>query len=136
MARKKNQPNLLEKALTTATMMELAGNRYYWRGNEYFQDGAVASLKENDGVITGKVQGTRTYKVQLWVEDDELEHECSCPLGEDDEFCKHCVAVGLAWLARDQKAPLAEEFPAIVVGVRNEHRRKRNLMALLDRKKW
>ncbi|WP_049757662.1 SWIM zinc finger family protein [Magnetococcus marinus] len=108
MARKKSNPDALEKALTTATIMELAGNRYYWRGNEYFQDGAVTSLKESDGIITGKVQGTRAYKVQLWVEEDELEHNCSCPLGEDCEFCKHCVAVGLAWLARDQKAPLAE----------------------------
>ncbi|MBF0182343.1 MAG: hypothetical protein HQM03_20195 [Magnetococcales bacterium] len=29
-----------------------------------------------------------------------------------------------------------EDFPAIVADVRNEHRRKRNLMALLDRQKW
>ncbi|MBF0629283.1 MAG: hypothetical protein HQL91_13790 [Magnetococcales bacterium] len=28
------------------------------------------------------------------------------------------------------------DFPSIVAEVRNEHQRKRNLMALLDRKKW
>ncbi len=109
MGRKKRKNDApLEDVLSAASMLELAGNRYYWRGNEYFEDKAVTSLKDIDGVITGKVQGTRPYKVQLWIEDGELEHECSCPLGEEYEFCKHCVAVGLAWLSRDKKAPLAE----------------------------
>ncbi|MBF0191707.1 MAG: SWIM zinc finger family protein [Magnetococcales bacterium] len=108
MVRKKSQPDALKLILTTDSMLELAGNRYYWRGNEYFEDGAVTSLKESGGVITGKVQGTRLYKVQIWVEDGELDHECSCPLGEDAQFCKHCVAVGLAWLSKDKPTPLAE----------------------------
>ena len=30
----------------------------------------------------------------------------------------------------------AQNFPAIVAEVRTNHRRKRNLMTLLDRKKW
>ncbi|MBF0182342.1 MAG: SWIM zinc finger family protein [Magnetococcales bacterium] len=108
MARKKDQSVALESLLTTAAMLELAGNRYYWRGNEYFEDGAVTRLQESGGVITGKVQGSRLYTVRIRVEDDELNHECSCPLGEDAEFCKHCVAVGLAWLAKDKPTPLAE----------------------------
>ncbi|MEB3339157.1 MAG: SWIM zinc finger family protein [Leptolyngbyaceae bacterium] len=29
----------------------------------------------------------------------DMNHRCSCPLGADGIFCKHCVAVGLAWLA-------------------------------------
>ncbi len=104
----KGSAESLENTLTIATMLELAGNRYFGRGEEYFEDGAVTSLKENDGVITGKVQGTHSYTIQLWVEDGELEHKCSCPLGEDYEFCKHCVAVGLTWLAKDEKTPLAK----------------------------
>lgn len=110
MAREKKVENLdeLGKILTPAAMLELAGNRYFGRGEEYFEDGAVASLKESDGVVSAKVQGTRPYKVKLWVEDGELEHDCSCPLGEDYEFCKHCVSVGLAWLAKDNKIPLGE----------------------------
>ncbi|WP_248963892.1 SWIM zinc finger family protein [Sphaerisporangium perillae] len=36
----------------------------------------------------------------------ELDGQCSCPYGADGMFCKHCVAVGLAWLARGE--PIAE----------------------------
>jgi uncharacterized Zn finger protein len=31
-------------------------------------------------------------------QDDGLDYSCDCPLGVDGAFCKHCVAVGLAWL--------------------------------------
>jgi uncharacterized Zn finger protein len=38
--------------------------------------------------------------VRLWAEDG-LVFSCDCPLGLDGEFCKHCVAAGLAWLEGD-----------------------------------
>nr|CRH06485.1 Protein of unknown function. Containing zinc ion binding domain [Candidatus Magnetococcus massalia] len=65
----------------------------------------MGSLKERDGVLSAKVHGSYNYKVQLWAEDGELEHDCSCPLGQEYAFCKHCVAVGLAWLHKDQEPP-------------------------------
>ncbi|MBI4481544.1 MAG: SWIM zinc finger family protein [Acidobacteria bacterium] len=53
------------------------------------------------------MQGTRPYRVKLWLQDGELEYSCTCPVGNDGAFCKHCVAVGLAWLAQGEveKAP-------------------------------
>ncbi|WP_198408471.1 SWIM zinc finger family protein [Methylomicrobium lacus] len=33
---------------------------------------------------------------------DYLGHDCSCPNAADGFFCKHCVAVGLAWLAEHE----------------------------------
>ena len=30
--------------------------------------------------------------------DGELEYECDCPVGDDEIFCKHAVAVALSWL--------------------------------------
>ena len=38
--------------------------------------------------------------MRLWAE-DSLVFSCDCPLGLDGEFCKHCVAAGLAWLDGD-----------------------------------
>src|SRR4030095_17034681 len=46
--------------------------------------------------------GTRPYRVKLWIAEDDLEYSCTCPVGADGEFCKHCVAVGLAWLEAGQ----------------------------------
>ncbi len=81
-------------------MKKLAGATYYARGKAYFEDGLVNSIDENADEITASVQGTYDYEVRFCEEDGELGYECSCPLGQDYEFCKHCVAVGLAVLAR------------------------------------
>lgn len=76
----------------------MAGARSYARGEEYFARGHVRSLAAHEGTITAKVRGTREYRVELWVERGEFDYSCTCPVGADGEFCKHCVAVALAWL--------------------------------------
>jgi len=81
-----------------------AGERSYARGEEYFEGGRVASLAENVGVVSARVQGSETYEVRLWAEDGELASSCTCPWAEEGNFCKHCVAVGLAWLAARDRA--------------------------------
>lgn len=92
----------LDRLITSESLREHAGERYYDRGLEYFHAGAVQGLREDENVITAKVQGNDLYEVRL-SEDDGLSYECSCPLGAEGEFCKHAVAVGLAWLHRDRK---------------------------------
>jgi uncharacterized Zn finger protein len=86
--------------LTHEVLLELAGERYFERGEAYHRGGHVRDLLEHDGVIAAKVLGTHEYRVRFWAEDD-LIYSCDCPLGVDGEFCKHCVAVGLAWLEGD-----------------------------------
>jgi uncharacterized Zn finger protein len=78
-------------------MLELAGQTYFDRGEDYHRGGHVYDLVEHAGIVVAKVAGTADYRVRLWVEDG-LAHSCDCPLGLDGEFCKHCVATGLAWL--------------------------------------
>lgn len=82
--------------------MELAGERAFERGTDYFQNGQVVGLKEENGTITAWVRGTHYYRVRVWGEGEELASECNCPVGQDGVFCKHCVAVGLAWFVRRQ----------------------------------
>ncbi len=55
-------------------------------------------MLQDGEVIFAKVWGTRDYRVRLWVEGGEVQGECSCPMGDAYVFCKHCVAVGLAYL--------------------------------------
>jgi uncharacterized Zn finger protein len=78
----------------------LAGQTYFDRGEDYHRGGHVYDLVEHAGVVVAKVAGTADYRVRLWAEDG-LEYSCDCPLGLDGEFCKHCVATGLAWLEDD-----------------------------------
>lgn len=45
-------------------------------------------------------------KTKSLLRDDEgdLAHDCTCPRAAEGYFCKHCVALGLAWLAENSAA--------------------------------
>jgi hypothetical protein len=77
----------------------------------------VKAVAEDKGAITAKVHGTRPYRVKLWIEKEELDYSCTCPMGMDGEFCKHCVAVGLRWLEGRQVKPSgkAQASPAVTM---------------------
>jgi uncharacterized Zn finger protein len=96
--------NALKTLLTRGELLRMAGDRYFARGEDYARRGCVHDLAlEGDG-LTARVTGTEDYYVELWVEDDTLQATCTCPLGVDDIFCKHCVAVGLVWLGNPKTA--------------------------------
>lgn len=88
----------MEEVLTRDALVELAGERYFERGEEYHRDGLARIFTAHDGIVTARVVGTHEYRVKLRAADDGLRYSCTCPLGVDGEFCKHCVAAGLAWL--------------------------------------
>ena len=94
----------LQDLLNDRMLRRMAGASSFERGGEYFANGQVGPVAEHDRAISAKVQGSRTYRVKLWGEEKELEYSCTCPVATDGAFCKHCVALGLAWL--DQKAPV------------------------------
>jgi len=90
--------------LTQATLASLAHGESFARGKRYLEQGRVKALKESDGVISARVRGSDWYSVELRLEPVGLRGRCSCPVGIDDLFCKHCVATGLAWLVREALA--------------------------------
>ena len=96
----------MEKGLITHAVLEdLAGATTFQRGKEYFSAGAVERLRASGDKITARVEGTETYQVELRDDDGDLAYDCTCPRAADGYFCKHCVAVGLAWLAENSAAP-------------------------------
>lgn len=89
---------MFTELITPATLEKLAGKGAFQRGRDYFSDGAVGPLRITETRISAKVEGTEAYRVELRA-DDELDYDCTCPRAADGYFCKHCVAIGLAWLA-------------------------------------
>ncbi|HEX5480993.1 MAG TPA: SWIM zinc finger family protein [Terriglobia bacterium] len=83
--------DLLDKALH-----RMAGGPSFSRGQDYFKDGRVHSLFNDAELLEATVIGSRKYHVRLWVEKGKVSYSCTCPVGEDGDFCKHCVAVALA----------------------------------------
>ena len=82
----------------------LAGPRSFERSQGYRD--AVSGLEVEDGRFCARVQGTAVYEVEITADDVEgLSGLCDCPYGQEGNFCKHCVAVGLAILNRAWDVP-------------------------------
>jgi uncharacterized Zn finger protein len=94
-----------DSLITRAVLEDLAGAAVFRRGEEYFSAGAVSRLRAANDKITARVEGTEIYQVELRDDDGELGCDCTCPHAADGNFCKHCVAVGLAWLAENSSTP-------------------------------
>ncbi|MFI6581918.1 SWIM zinc finger domain-containing protein [Embleya sp. NPDC050493] len=90
---------------TEQDLLDAAGNKSYGRGEGYLD--AVANLTEEEpGYVTAVVYGNDTYAVVLEYGADGLTGDCDCPYGEQGYFCKHCVAVGLAFLRSATARPV------------------------------
>lgn len=103
-------PGELSRALDKATVVGLASAPSYERGLAYFEAGRVGPLRASAGRVGATVQGSESYSVELHAEGEGLRFSCSCPIGVEGAFCKHCVAVGLAWLGeRGDRTPTLDD---------------------------
>ena len=101
------QSKPVSQYLTKDLILRLAGDRYFGRGVNYFRQGRVTEFEDFGDSVEAIVEGTEEYVVTLTAKSGGLEHDCNCPLGLDEEFCKHCAAVALTWLdALATTAPL------------------------------
>ena len=89
--------------LTESAIRDVSSTNFYSRGRAYYRQGKVRGLREVDKqphTYMAEVRGTRRYRVQVKLSEDESEVEstyCSCPLGRDyAAACKHVVATLLA----------------------------------------
>lgn len=101
--------------LTRELLRRKAGYRSFERGEDYFACGKVGRIAELDGTIAATVRGNSPYHVELCRDGDALGFSCSCPLGNDGIFCKHCVAVGLTWLEGGKAKPTGSRKAAAKV---------------------
>jgi uncharacterized Zn finger protein len=87
----------------------IADRRSFERGVLYAANGRVGKRTVTASSVKAKVRGSASYQVRLWLDDeDEPVYDCSCPVGQEDRFCKHAVAVALvttdAFADPDQQA--------------------------------
>lgn len=83
------------RVFTRREVESLAGHRTFERGVLYAANGRVRKLTTTATSAKAKVHGSTSYQVQLGLDGDEATYACSCPVGQDDRFCKHAVAVAL-----------------------------------------
>lgn len=80
------------------TIRRLSTDGAFERGRAYFNEGRVVELARKDGSVVAKVKGSEAYAVRIWMHEDSLAYACSCPMGQERWFCKHAVAVALAFV--------------------------------------
>jgi uncharacterized Zn finger protein len=87
------------QAFSPSQLRKLAGERSFDRGTGYARERRARSLRVSPLSAQGTVVGNAPYRASLGVgPGGGLEWSCSCPMGADGVFCKHCVA--LATVAR------------------------------------
>ncbi|RNL84739.1 SWIM zinc finger family protein [Halostreptopolyspora alba] len=78
--------------------------QWFARGERYFEQGRVSRLRYDQRGVSAVVDGSRNYLVRIDTSDGVLSDSCTCALGQDGySWCKHAVAVALAWLATDRE---------------------------------
>lgn len=82
--------------LTVDEILDLTDERSFERGEAYLRAGAVRDIVSDHNCVVATVQGTESYRVELAITPNQLVFSCTCPVGYDGWFCKHCVAVALA----------------------------------------
>lgn len=93
---------------TEDDLQRAAGPASYARGFGYLDQ--VEDLEVADTWVAATVLGSGAYEVRLSFGAGRtsvggLRGECSCPFGAEGNFCKHCVAAGLAALKSEDPAP-------------------------------
>ena len=83
--------------ITQALLIKLAGEGAFSRGKTYFQQGNVLNWKKTGTKISATVDGSKPYQVSLVHNSRRLDGACDCPASDGFDFCKHCVAVALAY---------------------------------------
>ncbi|MCW5827845.1 MAG: SWIM zinc finger family protein [Deltaproteobacteria bacterium] len=93
---------------------ELAGDpKMFARGEKYFAEGQVTKLELSGNRLAARVEGTDTYRVSISLDGQKVSHSCTCPVGDDGLFCKHCVAAALAAMSEPDSGratPSAEQW--------------------------
>jgi len=90
------------------TIAVIVGNKTFERGEQCYSAGRVVKVEATRGELRGTVRpqerGRAAYAIRMWIREDGLAYECTCPIGNTRQFCKHTVAVALAHLENERAA--------------------------------
>lgn len=92
-----------ETLISDSQLVMLAGDAAFSRGVQYYQQGMVIHWDKSGSTISADVEGSELYHVALKLTKQGLSGGCNCPASEGIDFCKHCVAVALAFRAEQAK---------------------------------
>lgn len=91
-------------------LRSLGSDQSYERGLKYANEGRVGTVSQQGQTVRATVAGREPYGVRLVLDGNALTGNCTCPMGAEGEFCKHCVALAIVWSAHGSEHRI--EVPA------------------------
>lgn len=90
------------------TIAVIVGSQTFERGEKCFTAKRVVSTEASRGELRGRVLPSTEhhrapYVVRIWMREEGLAYECTCPIGLKRMFCKHTVAIALAHLENERQ---------------------------------
>jgi uncharacterized Zn finger protein len=90
------------------TIAVIVGSQTFERGEKCFVAKRVQQVEASRGELRGRVlPSTEHYRapyvVRIWMREEGLAYECTCPIGLKRQFCKHTVAIALAHLDNERQ---------------------------------
>ena len=112
--------------VTEASIRELASEKIFNRGKDYFKEGAVSSIYSIGNTLEAYVEGSNYHPYKVQIEFDESgitgEPRCSCPYAEDfNDVCKHIVAVLLTVIKKPKTIQSREKLSSRLKNLDKDH---------------
>ena len=96
----------LQSILSKEYIRDLAGDKVYMRGTDYYKKNTVDILFFTVDQAIAEVSGSHPYRVDLVLSDEgTLKADCTCPAMHNWGFCKHAVATSLFLMQAPPSSP-------------------------------
>lgn len=89
------------------------GSAMYARACELFEQGRVADFQSQPYGYSGTVRGTKDYRVVVSAKALDRA-DCDCYMGQNDQLCKHVLALALKALKRNRNEAESDTKPLTI----------------------
>jgi uncharacterized Zn finger protein len=112
--------DVIANILHRETIAAIVGAKTFERGEQCLVEQRVLNVEGSTGQLRGVVKpsepGRAVYRARIWLREEGVAYECTCPIGMQGRFCKHNVAIALAHL-ESEKRMLESRIGALRVGL-------------------
>ncbi len=108
------EPPSWQAFLTRDLLEDIVGPAVYARGQDVLAQGRVTSFEATaEGLVGGVSKPPRgIYRVWMTPDAEGFLGGCECPFFYREAYCKHMVALALAWLRQEVQPPTPPSAPA------------------------
>lgn len=111
----------------------LCDHATYRNAEQIVAGNQLLHLARSETVLYAQVQGTKPYTVRIEASGGALNAKCTCPAARFSKFCKHAIAVLIAWAQSPERFVYGEQTQAESPAAQPARRGKRAAKATVER---